>query len=158
MGEVQIRQELQCKIFPLNTLNTYKYVVICTYHQGSWILSKHKKRKTWETQGGHIEVGETPLECAKRELFEESGITDAEIYPVCDYLGYNSLSSANGMVFLAIAHSLGTLPESEIEEIRAFDTLPIDLTYPKTSPKLYSEAEKLLKEKLTIIVDTKIAL
>ena len=158
MKEAEIRRELQCKILPLNTLDTYKYVVVCTHYDGSWVLSRHKNRDTWETQGGHIEDGETPIECAKRELFEESGITDAEIYPVCDYVGYNSFSSANGMVFLAIARSLGELPESEIEEIMTFDTLPSNLTYPKTSPKLYAEAEKLLKEKLTIIIDTKIPL
>ena len=80
-----IRKELQCRLFPLGYLERYKYTVICTSYQGKWILSKHKKRNTWETQGGHIEDGETPLDCAKRELFEESGIKDADIYPVCDY-------------------------------------------------------------------------
>lgn len=139
-----IRKELQCRILPLNTLGTYKYTVICTTYEGKWILSRHKNRSTWETQGGHIEKGETPLECAKRELFEESGIKDADIYPVCDYLGYNSKSSANGMVFLAVAHTLGKLPKSEIEEIEAFETLPAELTYPDTSPKLYAEAENML--------------
>ena len=145
MDKEKIREELQCRVLPLNTLETYKYTVICTSYEGKWVLSKHKKRNTWETQGGHIEDGETPIECAKRELFEESGIKDADIYPVCDYIGYNSQSSANGMVFLAVVHSLGELPESEIKEIKLFDTLPADLTYPQTSPKLYAEAEKALK-------------
>lgn len=140
----KIRKELKCKIFPINTLGTYKYVVVCSHYEGKWVLSKHKSRNTWETQGGHIEDGETPIECARRELFEESGISDAEIYPVCDYLGYNSVSSANGMVFLAIVHSLGKMPDSEMKEISAFDTLPDNLTYPETSPLLYREAKKLL--------------
>ena len=112
------------------------------------MLSKHKSRNTWETQGGHIEDGETPIECAKRELFEESGIRDAEIYPVCDYLGYNPVSSANGMAFLAIVHSFGEMPNSEMKEIAAFDLLPDNLTYPQTSPSLYAEAEKLLQKLL----------
>ena len=141
-----IRKELQCKIYPLHSLSPYKYVVICSSYQGKWILSKHRERDTWETQGGHIENGETPLECAKRELFEESGICDADIYPVCDYVGYNSKSSANGVVFLAVVHSLGRLPESEMDAICIFDTLPKNLTYPLTSPVLYSEAKKLLKK------------
>ena len=125
-----IRRELQCRILPLNALGTYKYTVICGTYEGKWILSRHKNRNTWETQGGHIENGETPLECAKRELYEESGIKDTNIYPVCDYVGYNSRSSANGMVFLAVVHSLGELPESEINEIKIFDSLPTELTYP----------------------------
>lgn len=87
-----------------------------------------------------------PLECAKRELFEESGIRDADIYPICDYWGFNRQACSNGMVFLAVVHSLGELPESEMKEIRMFDTLPEELTYPQTSPKLYAEAARKLGE------------
>ena len=139
-----LRNELKCRIYPLGYLEKYKFTVICTNYQGKWILSKHKKRDTWETQGGHIEAGEDPLECARRELFEESGISDADVYPVCDYWGFNSRECSNGMVFLAVVHSLGKLPESEMKEICIFETLPKELTYPQTSPRLYEEAEKLL--------------
>jgi hypothetical protein len=48
------------------------------------------------------------------------------------------------MVFLAVVHSLGELPESEMKETKIFDMLPVELTYPQTSPKLYAEAEKVL--------------
>ena len=89
----QRRKELQCKLYPLNTLKDYMFVVICSFYKGKWILSKHKQRTTWETQGGHIEAGETPLEAAKRELFEESGVFDADVIPVCDYLGYEGIGT-----------------------------------------------------------------
>ena len=135
-----LRKELQGKVFPLGSLESYKYTVICAYYKGKWVLSKHKKRDTYETQGGHIEAGETPLEAAKRELYEESGIKDATIYPVCDYLGYNHISSSNGQVFLAVVHSLDELPDSEMEKIELFEKLPEDLTYPNVSPMLYEEA------------------
>lgn len=138
-----LRKELQCKIHPLNTLKSYKYTVICSYYEGKWVLSKHKKRDTYETQGGRIEPNETPLECAKRELYEESGIVDATIYPVCDYVGYNHISSSNGQVFLAIVYSLDKLPESEMSEAKLFKILPDNLTYPNVSPYLYEEAYKL---------------
>ena len=64
------------KVYPIGELQTYKYVVICSQYKGKILLSRHKMRTTWETQGGHIEKGETPLEAAKRELYEESGVTD----------------------------------------------------------------------------------
>ncbi len=140
-----IRKELRCRIHPLGYLERYKYTVICTWYEGKWLLSRHRKRSTWETQGGHIEDGETPLACARRELFEESGITDAELYPVCDYWGFNAQACSNGVVFLAVVRALGELPDSEMKEIRLFDALPPDLTYPHTSPRLYAEAEKLLR-------------
>jgi 8-oxo-dGTP diphosphatase len=44
-----------------------------------------------------------------------------------------------------VVHSIGELPESEMQEIRMFENLPENLTYPQTSPVLYREAEKLLR-------------
>ena len=67
---------------PAGSQEYYKYVVVCSNYQGNWLFSRHKKRTTWETQGGHVEPGETPLQAAKRELYEESGVTKAEVYPV----------------------------------------------------------------------------
>ena len=133
---------LQCSIHPLGTLSPYKYVVICANYRGQWLLSRHRERDTWETQGGHIEHGETALEAARRELYEESGVQDAEVIPVCDYCGFTDTRSANGVVFLAVVNALGTLPESEMAEVRLFDALPDNLTYPNVSPRLYREAAK----------------
>ena len=45
----------------------YKYVVVLSRYQGKLLLSQHRDRNTWETQGGHIEPGETPEEAARRE-------------------------------------------------------------------------------------------
>ena len=75
-----------CKTYPLHTLEgSYKYVVILSHMNGHILLSRHKKRATWETQGGHIESGETPLQAAHRELFEESGAAEYTLMPLCDY-------------------------------------------------------------------------
>lgn len=34
---------------------------------------------TWSTPGGHIDFGETPEDCASREVFEETGVTISDI-------------------------------------------------------------------------------
>lgn len=73
------------RTFDLGSLETYKYVVVLSKYNGKILLSRHKDRTTWETQGGHIEDGETPLDAAKRELYEESGAIDFDIEPLCDY-------------------------------------------------------------------------
>lgn len=139
--------ELQCKTYPFGSLLPVKYVVVCSFYQGKYLLSRHKLRDTWETQGGHIEEDETPMDAAKRELYEESGVMDATIYPVCDYLGYVSNGSANGVVFLADVHNLGKLPESEMAEIGLFDVFPNHLTYPNVTPRLFECARAVAVEK-----------
>ena len=73
------------RTYEIGYLRTYKYVVVLSTMCGQIMLSRHKKRTTWETQGGHVEQDETPLEAAKRELFEESGALRYEIQPLCDY-------------------------------------------------------------------------
>ena len=61
------------RTYPLGSFERYKYVVIMSRMDGGFLLSRHKQRTTWEFQGGHIEPGETPMQAARRELFEESG-------------------------------------------------------------------------------------
>jgi 8-oxo-dGTP diphosphatase len=38
---------------------------------------------TWSPPGGHLEFGEDPIECARREAFEEAGIT----LGACQFVG-----------------------------------------------------------------------
>jgi 8-oxo-dGTP diphosphatase len=133
-----------CQTYELNTLNEYKYVVVLSEHNSKIVLSRHKERSTWETQGGHIEHGETPLEAAKRELFEESGAVDFDIEPLCDYRAWDedTGNGANGVVFHAIIRKFADIPESEMAEIREFSVLPDNLTYPAITPVLFAYLSK----------------
>ena len=51
----------------------FEHVVIMAKMNGEWIFCRHKERDTWEFPGGHREPGETVLQAAKRELYEETG-------------------------------------------------------------------------------------
>ena len=136
---------LQCTIHPAGSLSPLKYVVVCTAMNGRWLLSRHRERTTWETQGGHIEPGETPLDAARRELYEESGVTGAQLYYVCDYHGYTDTGSAEGAVFLAIGGTQGPMPDSEMAETALFHPLPENLTYPLVTPRLMKEAGRFAR-------------
>jgi 4-alpha-glucanotransferase len=72
--------------------------------------------------------------------------SDSTRRDLLDYCGFTDTRSANGVVFLAVVNRLGTLPDSEMAEVRLFDALPDNLTYPNVSPRLYREAAKRLPQ------------
>jgi 8-oxo-dGTP diphosphatase len=134
---------MKCSVYKLGFLQNYKYVVIFARYNNKWIICKEKNSETWQTAGGHIEKNETPIQAAKRELFEETGALDFDINPICDYWACDephetdNIGSSNGQVFLAYVNKLGNIPEnSEIECIDFFDEFPQNLTYPDITYEL----------------------
>lgn len=62
-----------------------KYAVIATRYNGKWGFCRHKDRKTLEIPGGHREKGESIIDTAKRELYEETGAINYTIEPISVY-------------------------------------------------------------------------
>jgi len=128
----------------LGELETYRFVVVFARYQDKWLYCRAGNRDTFETAGGHIEPGESTLDAAKRELFEETGAIRFDIRPAFDYSVHIPSESSNGQVFIANIHVLDELPDYEIAEVKLFDAIPDKMRFPMILPVLYEKMQHWL--------------
>ncbi len=121
-----------------------KFAVVIGRSEGKYVFCKHRDRNTWEFPGGHREPGETILEAARRELYEETGAVDFDLKPVCVYsvrredkLGGEE---SFGMLYYGEIREFEGELHSEIEKIVIADMAPGEWTYPDILPRLLEEA------------------
>ena len=125
-----------------------KFAVIISKSDNKWVICKHKERNTFEVSGGHREHGESILDTAKRELYEETGAVVYKIEPVCIYsvIGKTRVNDTGeesyGMLYFAKITEFESQLHSEIEKVFKLDELPTEWTYPLIQPKLIKEAER----------------
>ena len=125
-----------------------QFAVIIARTKGKWVFCKHRERDTYEVLGGRREAGETILETAKRELWEETGAIDFTLKPVGVYsvkgktrYNQNEEDEKFGMLFVADIFSFENELHNEIEKILICDQLVENWTYPDIQPRLLEEAE-----------------
>ena len=75
-------------------------------------------RYSWEMPEGGAEPGEPALECARRELEEETGLTAGSLAPVLEMDMSNSLTDERAVVFLATELKPGRAQPEAVEVLR----------------------------------------
>lgn len=98
--------------------------LVVAKYQGKYLLIFNKWRQNWELAGGIIDEGETPRECAVRELFEETnqtikllffkGLMKFQLKPD-DRIEYGALYSGEIDNFIAFKEN------DEVEQIVCWD-------------------------------------
>lgn len=139
---------VKVKFYEMAQDELLKFAVIVSKADGKWVLCRHRDRDTYEVPGGHREPGETILETAKRELQEETGAQIFEIEPVCVYSVTGKTQVVDdeketfGMLYSAEIKTFEVELHSEIEQVKLFDELPDNWTYPLIQPLLLQEYER----------------
>lgn len=99
---------------------------------GGYLLGFNSLRQQWEVPAGKREKGETPLECAQRELREETGqfVEDLEFIGLAKVRNLQNETEKFNPIYYSTVHSLCPfLQNEETTEIRLWDfkdTIHID--------------------------------
>ena len=139
---------VKVKFYEMAQDELLEFAVIVSKAHGKWVLCRHRERDTYEVPGGHREPGETILETAKRELQEETGAQIFEIEPVCVYSVTGKTQVVDdeketfGMLYSAEIKTFAQELHNEIEQVKLFDELPDNWTYPLIQPLLIQEYER----------------
>ncbi len=86
----------------------------------TWLVGQYRytlDQYSWEIPEGGCPLGTDPLESAKRELQEETGMTAMEWTKILDFHTSNSVTDETGMVFLAQNLSFGEAAPEETEQL-----------------------------------------
>ena len=87
----------------------------------TWLVGQYRyplDMYSWEIPEGGCPVGTSPLETAKRELIEETGIIAEEWTKILDIHVSNSVTDETGMIFLARGLSFGEAEPEETEDLQ----------------------------------------
>ena len=112
--------------------------IICVDEQGRILLGKRSDNKMWGYSGGAVEIDERVEDCAKRELYEEMGLTAEELEffyvnsgPEAHYI-YPNGDEVSNFEIIYICRKWHGEPKSldgEMEELRFFSCDEIDLSW-----------------------------
>lgn len=131
--------------------------VVCIDGEGRILLGKRADNRLWAYAGGALEIDEYVEECARRELYEEMGLTAEELTffrvncgPEAHYIYPNGDEVSNFEIVHLCRHWQGE-PRSldgEMEELRFFSPEEIDLEeICPPNRRVVAELIKHLKEK-----------
>jgi len=126
--------------------------IICVDKEGRLLLGRRTDNHMWGYFGGAVEIDEKIEDCARRELYEEMGITAGELElfyinsgPEAHYVYPNGDEVSNvEIVYLCRDYKGEITPQpEEIEEIRYFfvDEIRMDEISPPIRPVMQKYKE-----------------
>lgn len=147
------------KIVGRRTLIQCAGSIIIENEKGEILLGRRTDNHMWGYAGGSIEIDERIEECAKRELFEETGLVADEMTlfminsgPEVHYVYPNGDEVSNVEIIYLCKKYHGTLKrqEEEIEELRFFalEDVP-DAISPPIRPVVEKYLRMRQKEKMS---------
>lgn len=90
-------------------------------HQNTWLVGQYRyvlNQYSWEIPEGGCPIGTDPLDTAKRELLEETGITAKKWTKLLDLHISNSVTDEFGCAYVAQGLTFGKASPEETEDLQ----------------------------------------
>ena len=101
-----------------------RHILVISQYKGQWILTKHSKRGL-EFPGGKVEAGESLLDAARREVYEETGAHVKELEWFAEYVVYSAKPFCK-TVFIGLADKVDCIQFLETEGIVLMEELELN--------------------------------
>ena len=115
-----------------------KFSYVIAFKGDKFIMVKHRER-AWEMPGGRLAKGENFEQAAVREFFEETGMS-------VEIIGHFREPRPWGRVFVGLAREalIEKPAEYNIVEVKMFDELPNELSFPEVEYKAMLAKSRLI--------------
>ena len=137
--------------YPCEERDDIVQVVVIPKYKGNWLLARHVDRHSLAFPSGGLMDGESPWEAAGRELREECGALDVQLWPVAVYGELTGGGLRYGQVFFAYIWSLVQDPPYIKAESCFFDESMEGLSRSSPQSWLLEKVDRWLTERRTTL-------
>ncbi len=128
--------------------------IVFPFYNSKFIMTYHIKRKGWEFPAGSREGGETPIECAVRETFEETGALISNIIAIGYYTVDINNEKRKTAIYSADVERFEPKPRwSETDLVKIFDELPENISYSDDVYKIVLDHIRKLRNQINEVVE-----
>ena len=123
-----------------------QYAVVVAKFNDKWIFIRHKEGGAWEIPNGKRETYEEIFKTAERMLIEKTGAKAFAISPLYIYAVNRNSGVTYGLLCYSEIVEFGDTLGMEAIEVKEFDEIPDDLTYPLIQPELFRKVKENAEE------------
>lgn len=96
-----------------------RFSLVLALSESGYLLVFNRRRRVWELPGGFVDPGETPRQCAARELLEESGqrVIDLRWRAALEFIGSTGGTSFGALYYGQVLTATPFAANLEIDAI-----------------------------------------